>query len=77
MLELKYKIQVSQVHILPSTSVPWRPSTVQMPNLELIETKRITVWQTNMITLYPVDPTLTVSTLTDPPFPPENEMERM
>ncbi len=30
--------------ILTSTSVPFRPTTVQMPNLALIETKQITVW---------------------------------
>jgi hypothetical protein len=31
------------VRILPSTSVPFRPTTVRMPNSALIETKRITV----------------------------------
>jgi hypothetical protein len=31
------------VHILISTNVPLRPTTVEMPNLTLIETKRITV----------------------------------
>jgi hypothetical protein len=35
---------VSQVRILASKSVPFRPMTVQMPNLALIETKRITVF---------------------------------
>ncbi len=30
--------------ILSSPSVPFRPTTVQMPNLALIETKRITVY---------------------------------
>jgi hypothetical protein len=29
---------------LASTSFPFRPKTVQMPNLALIEKKRITVW---------------------------------
>jgi hypothetical protein len=33
------------VHILASTSVPFRPTTtVQMPSLAVFETKRITVW---------------------------------
>ncbi len=32
--------------ILASTSVPFRSTTVQMPNLALIETKRITVSST-------------------------------
>jgi hypothetical protein len=36
-------IQVSQVRILVSTRVPFRPTTVQMPNLALVETKLITV----------------------------------
>jgi hypothetical protein len=31
------------VRFLASTSVPFRPTTVQMPNLALVETKRITV----------------------------------
>jgi hypothetical protein len=35
-----------QVRILASTSVPFRPTTVQMPNLALIETKRSTVFLT-------------------------------
>ena len=39
----KTHIQVSQVRVLASTSVPFRPTTVQMPNLALIETKRVTV----------------------------------
>jgi hypothetical protein len=34
---------MSQVRVLASTSVPFKPSTVQMPNLALIETKWITV----------------------------------
>jgi hypothetical protein len=33
----------SQVRILDSTSVPFGPTTVQMPNLALVEVKRITV----------------------------------
>jgi hypothetical protein len=32
------------VRILASTSVPLRPTTVQMPNLVLIETKHITAY---------------------------------
>ncbi len=44
-------IQVSQVRILASTIVLFIPLAVQMQNLALIETKRITVrlfplWQT-------------------------------
>ena len=31
------------VNILASTSVPFRPTTVKMPNLGLVETTRITV----------------------------------
>jgi hypothetical protein len=34
------------VHILAATSVPFGPTTVQMPNLALIETKYITVYKT-------------------------------
>ncbi len=45
---VKTPIQVSQVRIFASISVPFRPTTVQMPNLALFETKRITV-QTNSI----------------------------
>ncbi len=37
-------IQVSQARILASTSVPFRQTTMQMPNSALIETKRITVY---------------------------------
>jgi hypothetical protein len=32
------------VHILASKSVPFRPTMVQMPNLALFETERITVY---------------------------------
>ncbi len=35
---------------LASTSVPFRPTTVQTPNLTLIETKRITVWGVAKVT---------------------------
>jgi hypothetical protein len=42
-LKLNTPIQVSQLRILTSISVPFRPTTVQMPQLALIETKRITV----------------------------------
>ncbi len=35
--------KIHTVHILSSTSVPFRPTTVPMVNLALIETKRITV----------------------------------
>jgi hypothetical protein len=41
---IKTHIQKCQVHILAATSVPFRPMKVQMPNLALIETKRITVY---------------------------------
>ncbi len=37
-------IQVSQVSNLASTSVPIRPTTVQMQNFAQIETNRITVY---------------------------------
>jgi hypothetical protein len=44
LLKIKYKhIQVAQVYIVASISVPFRPTTVQMPNVALIETKWITV----------------------------------
>jgi hypothetical protein len=33
------------VHILASTSVPFTLTTVQVPNLALSHTKRITVWK--------------------------------
>ncbi len=36
---------MSHVGILASTSVLFRPMKVQMPNLALIETKRITVYE--------------------------------
>ncbi len=35
---------MSQVQMLASKSVPFRPTTVQIPNLALFETKRITVY---------------------------------
>jgi hypothetical protein len=44
------------VHILASTSAPFRTTTVQMPNLALIETKRITVaklyWRKKGLAVY-------------------------
>jgi hypothetical protein len=44
LLKLKYAHCVSQVRISASASVPFRPTMVQMPNLALIEKKRITVY---------------------------------
>jgi hypothetical protein len=38
-LKQKYAHKVSLVRILASTSIPFRPTTVKMPNLALIETK--------------------------------------
>ncbi len=38
------------VHILASTSVPFRLTTVLTPNLALIETKQIAVWYSYRIT---------------------------
>jgi hypothetical protein len=43
LVEAKICTKVSFVRILASTSVPFRPTKVKMPNLALIETKRITV----------------------------------
>jgi hypothetical protein len=40
------------VHILASTSVPFKLRTVQMPNLALTHTKNITVW---LNTLFLID----------------------
>ncbi len=42
---LKYSHQVSQMRILASTNLPFRLTTVQIPNLALHETKRITVYE--------------------------------
>ncbi len=39
------------VRILASTSVPFEPTTVQMPNLALLATKRITVFETTIYSL--------------------------
>ena len=39
------------MRILASTSVPFRPTTVQMPNFALIETKRITVYGSDFLTI--------------------------
>ncbi len=44
-LKLNYAGHLN-VRILASTNVPCRPTTLQMPNLELIETKWVTVWYT-------------------------------
>ncbi len=43
LVEAKYVHSVSQVRIVASASVPFRPATVKMP-LALIDTKQITVW---------------------------------
>jgi hypothetical protein len=37
------------VRILASTNVPFRPTTMQIPNLAVIETKRITVYPKHQI----------------------------
>jgi hypothetical protein len=42
-LKLKYALRNLRVRILASLNVPFRPTTVQMPNLALIEIKLITV----------------------------------
>ncbi len=44
LVEAKICTQMSQVLVLAATSVPFRPMTMQMPNLALIETKRIAVY---------------------------------
>jgi hypothetical protein len=44
LLKLKYALRIHYVSNLASTNVPFRPTTVKMPNLELIETKQITVY---------------------------------
>jgi hypothetical protein len=44
LLKLKCSHSPKNVGILSSTSVPVRPTTAQMPNLVLVETKRITVF---------------------------------
>ncbi len=40
LLKLKYALVTLELRILASTSVPFRPTTVQIPNLALIETKK-------------------------------------
>ncbi len=40
------------VHILASTSVPFKFTTVQVPNLSLTHTKRITVWLAQHLSLF-------------------------
>jgi hypothetical protein len=44
LLKLKYALGTLECASLASTSVPFRPTTVLMPKLALIETKRITVY---------------------------------
>jgi hypothetical protein len=45
LLKLKCALGTVNARILASTSVPFRPTTMQkLPNLALIETKRITVY---------------------------------
>jgi hypothetical protein len=39
-----FTFTLQNVHILSSTSVPFRPMTAQIPILALVETKRITVY---------------------------------
>jgi len=55
MLKLKCSHSLQNLRILSSTSVPFRPTTVQMPNLALVETKRITV-QALLMYLTPPQP---------------------
>jgi hypothetical protein len=45
LVETKIRTLKCLVRILASTSVPFRLTTVQMPNLVQIETKPITVWE--------------------------------
>jgi hypothetical protein len=42
----------AKVHILASTSVPFTLTMVQVPNLALTHTKRITVWKDTYNRLY-------------------------
>jgi hypothetical protein len=44
LLKIKCVDLRANVHILASTTVPFTLTTVQMPNLALTHTKRITVW---------------------------------
>ncbi len=44
LLKIKSVDSWVNVHVLASTSVPFTLTTVQVPNLALIHTKRITVW---------------------------------
>ncbi len=44
LLKLKYALGTLECVYLASTSVPFRPRTVQMPNIALIEKKLITVF---------------------------------
>jgi hypothetical protein len=45
LLEIKCADSRVNVHILASTSVPFKLTTVQVPNLALTHKKRITVYQ--------------------------------
>ncbi len=44
LLKIKFLDSRVYVHILASTSVPFTPTTVQVPNIALTHTKRITVY---------------------------------
>ncbi len=49
-MKLKHAKTLGRVRILVPTSVPFRPmTTVQMPNLAIIETKRILVCIANIV----------------------------
>ncbi len=57
LLKLKCALRTLEYACLASTRVPFRPTTVQMPNLALIETKRITVYHiSNECLLWISDP---------------------
>ncbi len=47
-----FTFALQNARILFSTSVPFRPTTVEMPNLEPVETKRITVCLRNYCVVY-------------------------
>ncbi len=52
LVEAEIAHEVMQVLILASTSAPFIPTTMQMPNLALVETKRNTVWLVSNIKIY-------------------------
>jgi hypothetical protein len=58
------------LHILSSTSVPFTLTTVQVPNLELTHTKRITVHKNQEFQIRPHFLTPLV-----PPFPPSPQQK--